>query len=63
MKQLKLPFVPDRGKQLHRQGSMERVLASAKANVPRVKKSQPKLEQARSSEIYDIEHSPCRLIR
>ena len=45
MKQLKLPFVPDRGKQLHRQGSMERVLASAKANVPRVKKSQPKLDK------------------
>jgi hypothetical protein len=43
--QLKLPFVPDRGKQLHRQGSMERVLASAKANVPRVKKSQPKLDK------------------
>ena len=43
MKQLRLLFVPDRGKQLHRQGSMERVLASAKANVPRVKKSQPNL--------------------
>ena len=45
MKQLKLPFVPDRGKQLHRQGSMERVLASAKAHIPRVKKSQPKLDK------------------
>jgi hypothetical protein len=45
VKQLKLPFVPDRGKHLHRQGSMERVLASAKANVPRVKKSQPKLDK------------------
>jgi len=45
VKQLKLPFVPDRGKQLHRQGSMERVLASAKANVPRVKTSQPKVDK------------------
>jgi hypothetical protein len=43
MKQLRLPFVPDRGKQLHRAGVMEGVLASAKANIPRVKKSQPNL--------------------
>jgi hypothetical protein len=39
VKQLKLPFVPDRRKQLHKQGSMERVLAL------RVKKITAKLDK------------------
>jgi hypothetical protein len=39
VKQLKLPFIPDRGE------AVTQARASAKANVPRVKKSQPKLDK------------------